>query len=409
MNKNLAAIVFSLPFIFLWLTFTTGQPLFLAKFAPKQSPWSAGIIFQIFIFLSLLAGLIYCEKPQIKITHESKKHSKIFWFFLLFYFSLFFYCSNLSLLTAMNRVPIDSKYADMLPLMIDGFKDLMQWQTPYHPHQVPWTLTNYYLPGTFLPYYIGYLVGIDIRIVTIICINGILLGLLWLSLFQSDKTKYSLIKSCSVWSIVAMLIMAHVKPFLCNIHLGPLWMYSCLAFIFLIKQRYKISLIFLFLCLLSRESSLFTCAIPLFYLWFKNNLRLTFIGCIVFSTLILLPFILADPFFIRGNIQQYESLGWYLEQNKSRFFGFAGLLLEKNLLHLRWAFFCVVFLSICAVFVVLRKRIIDYHVPLFAAATAISFGLWALITWEYLFVEPMVILAPGVVFFINKIDKKRLT
>lgn len=75
------------------------------------------------------------------------------------YFIRFWHFEFLSLI---KTLPIDAKYADMLPLLLEGFNDLDKLESPYRPHFVPWKLENYYLPRTFLPYYLGYLLGLDI-------------------------------------------------------------------------------------------------------------------------------------------------------------------------------------------------------------------------------------------------------
>ena len=84
-------------------------------------------------------------------------------------------------LADLRSLPIDSRYADMLPLMLSGFADLDQWQSPYRPHDVPLTLTNYYLPLTFLPYYLAYKCGLDIRYVNLACfaLTSLMLLSLW--------------------------------------------------------------------------------------------------------------------------------------------------------------------------------------------------------------------------------------
>jgi len=63
----------------------------------------------------------------------------------------------------LRGAPIDARVADMLPLLLRGFEDLARFETPYRPHQVPWTLTNYFLPATFAPYFAVHALGVDVR------------------------------------------------------------------------------------------------------------------------------------------------------------------------------------------------------------------------------------------------------
>lgn len=125
----------------------------------------------------------------------------------------------------LRSLPIDSRYADMLPLMLSGFADLDQGRSPYRAHEVPWTLTGYFLPLTFLPYFLAYKCGFDIRYVNLACFALIGLAPLLLWPRTASTARQVLFFGCWVLTVSAFHAILDSHRFTRIIHLGPYWLY----------------------------------------------------------------------------------------------------------------------------------------------------------------------------------------
>ncbi len=75
--------------------------------------------------------------------------------------------------------PIDPVRADMLPLVVAALEQLFSGDSPYRVYAMPWPLPLTYLPGTFLPYKLPLLLGIDMRWATVLAHGLCLAAMLW--------------------------------------------------------------------------------------------------------------------------------------------------------------------------------------------------------------------------------------
>jgi len=103
---------------------------------------------------------------------------------------------------------------------------------------------------------------------------------------------------------------------------------------------------------------------------------------------------LADAKFYAGNIRQYESLTWVLQQNDGReYVGFAGPLFQTGLLRFRWPLLFTLLAVVVALYWTRSRRFDAQEVTRYAAVAALLFALFALVPWPYVYVAPAVILA----------------
>ena len=160
-------------------------------------------------------------------------------------------------LADLHSLPIDSRYGDMLPLLLSGFADLDQWASPYRPHDVPWMLTNYYLPLTFLPYYLAYRCGIDIRYVNLACFALVSLVLLLLWPRAGSRAGEALFFGYWAVTVSAFHAVIDAHQFTRIIHLGPYWLYVTVAYVMLVLGRPYASACGMLCALAARETAVF--------------------------------------------------------------------------------------------------------------------------------------------------------
>jgi hypothetical protein len=303
------------------------------------------------------------------------------------------------LVAQMRSLPIHSRYADMLPLMLEGFGDIDAFQSPFRDHQVPWTLHNYYLPTTFLPYYAAYRAGVDIRWVTVGCLHAIALSTLCLVLAAGSASAERGGRALAVWLLLSNLVYWHVYSgsFVRITQLGPYWLYVTGAFVSSCLHRYRLAALCFLLALCARESSLALAIVPYLAVWKyggpKRGWSLTGFA-FVFVALIFLPFLLADPFFLWGNIEQYSSLTSISRKAWDRYIGFSGFLSHLGYTKVPLAA-SILLMGFIALHFSKSKDAgprVD-KVLRHALAMTTIFNLFAPVAWEYVFVEGVIVFA----------------
>lgn len=309
------------------------------------------------------------------------------------------FCGGLIVLVAVHRMllqdirewPIEPQYADMLPLLKAGFADVDRLMSPYRPHNVPWTLYNYYLSTTFFPYYLFYKLNIDIRYMTLLCWD--LIGLASLLLIVRGQGGLAGISSFVYWVLgfIAISFTVHQENLFAIIQLGPFWLWTTLAFLFLITNHLRWSAFFFTLSLASREDAVIYSLIPAIAFWKfaarGKRIVLSVVGGVV---LLHLPFLIADPFFYLGNLKQYESLGFVIENTPNRFVGVSRYLYEQGLSSLRWPLF-VILLSVVIVRYGLTSRTWQVaEIVRYSISASLLFCLFAMVSWEYLYIAPLI-------------------
>jgi hypothetical protein len=282
----------------------------------------------------------------------------------------------------------------MLPLLKAGFADLDKWQSPYRPHQVPWTLTNYYLPATFIPYYLGDLTGHDIRYVTLICCDLVGIACLLAALKGPSPLERFRTWAMAILGFVLFVTLIHHYRLLPIIQLGPFWLWTALAFLGLNLGFERLSALFFVLAIGSREDAVIYTLIPALAFWrHRGGAGRRWVGWVVAgSVLVFLPFFIADPAFYLGNIKQYESLGFVLDQDGARFVGLAGFLRMAGLLWTRWLLLTGGLVGLCLLYVRRSRRFDPAEATRYAAGAALLFSLLAIVAWEYLYVADLLIL-----------------
>lgn len=294
------------------------------------------------------------------------------------------------------RFPLDSRYADMLPLMRSGFADLDLWRSPYRPHDVPWTLTNYYLPLTFLPYYVAYRCGLDIRYVNLACF--VLIDLTLLLLWPRGQSRARQLYFLGCWVAASSALHAAIDAHQLTriIHLAPYWLYVTVTYAMLVLGRPFVSACAALCALAARETAVFH-IVPMgvALLSLRPAMARTYLTVIPAGLLaVFLPFFIDNPGFYSGNLAQYSSLGWVIERDGGyHFVGLTGLLHQVGLMDYHWHFAAAGLLVLLAS-QWLRMRSWDTGSVLFLCFCCANVSaLFALVPWPYLTIPNLLILA----------------
>lgn len=178
--------------------------------------------------------------------------------------------------------------ANMLELIEEVLLALFTGSNPYDMDYMPITAYKLgYMPTLWLPYSIPYLLGIDIRIINILCLAAIVL------LFErslGNRTHKSVITSLTIYPII---LSPPVAQMITHGHVLPYWFYIISTVAALYKERLFLASVMFGLALAARQPSVFL--IPLFAVYVYN--RTSFAGflkyslpCLLVYAAIVIPF-----------------------------------------------------------------------------------------------------------------------
>ena len=179
------------------------------------------------------------------------------------------------------------------------------------------------------------------------------------------------------------------------IHLGPYWLYVTVAYVMLVLRRPYASACGVLCALAARETAVFH-VIPLgvALLLFQRPTARVFVAVVPIGLLALfLPFFIDNPSFYAGNLAQYTSLGWVVEESGGyHFVGLTGLLNRIGVMDYRWLFLGAG-MAICLGLYLVRARSWNPGHVLFLCfcCTNVS-AAFALIPWPYLTMPSLLIL-----------------
>lgn len=129
--------------------------------------------------------------------------------------------------------PLNSERSDMLPLIVEGGKNLAEGISPYTFYNIPQLLTMTYLPGLWLSYLPAALLNFDPRIINSLCIIGDVLILYW-----SARNRENIALLLSIFLLNPYLQYRH------EIYLGVLFLAIAMSYRFLMRRQNVVSSIF---------------------------------------------------------------------------------------------------------------------------------------------------------------------
>jgi hypothetical protein len=296
--------------------------------------------------------------------------------------------------------PIDPARADMLPLVTAALEQLFSGHSPYRVYSMPWPLPLTYLPGTFLPYKLPLMLGIDVRWATVLAHGICLSAMLWFAR-QTRGKKWLDAPGFIVWAVV---FISADQTFFDATNTAP-WGWAALVWLVatLSVQSKHIGIAFgLAIC----TTPLALCLLPLtlacfFRSPFSRDQRLFQVAAAIAIAVVgILPFWLWSPqAFTTGLVHWFNDLdGWSADKWQqgswwARYPGFAGLFWtngwQGTLRLFQWA-------GIIALAVGWHRRWPSSALVPFAAA--LSF-LWFIafnhMLWPYFFHPAILLLALG--------------
>jgi len=214
-----------------------------------------------------------------------------------------------------QSTPLDSKIADMLPLIENAGRAFLQGYYPYQTYYVPHPLPLTFWPGLWVPFLPAIFFIFDLRWIGLTAWAIISIILIFYSIRVSKFQSSSFILLISAINILFLQFSFELIAFHAYGHTFVLWLLLLLLGIASIEKKWIISAILLGLCLSSRQTAVIFIPI-LFSLWYhqtgwKKAIFNTILSGLIFF-IFSFPFLLVAPeeFFLTP-IQHYKELGEY--------------------------------------------------------------------------------------------------
>ena len=304
-----------------------------------------------------------------------------------------------------ERTELSSNFADMLPLILSACKELLAGNNPYTYHNVPWELPLTFLPGLWLPYYIPYLMNVDIRwvTVTIAIIIPVVLSIAgcmgFRRLAHSTWEFRSIFLLITCGAIVFFSLQLSLVSFSGIAHTSPLWLWVVLLAVFLLFDKAYLASILLAIALVSRQTTIIYLFPALVYFFRIYGLKKTFLlASIIISVVavICLPFALNNlDMFLFAPVRHYNEMAshWMkvgAQGHVALNIGYAYIVNlsfgESALGLLRSVLFLV---STIWTSVLVRDK---PSLFLVMAGNGILFSLFMPVSWHYVFFPPLFLL-----------------
>jgi hypothetical protein len=266
------------------------------------------------LFYSQNNPLRFTKKNKIIKKMESLDLQRLINLFLLFTIPI----SILGIITriwVIQSIPLDSKIADVLPLIESAGRAFLQGYYPYQTYYVPHPLPLTFWPGLWMPFLPAIAFNFDPRWIGLIVWAIISIILILYSIRVSKVRSSSIVLLISAINILLLQISPELIAFQAYGHTFVLWLLLLIMGIALIEKRWLMSAILLGLVISSRQTAIIFIPI-LFALWYhqigwKKAIFIVVLSCLTFG-IIAIPFLLVAPEqFISIPIQHYKELGEY--------------------------------------------------------------------------------------------------
>ncbi len=283
------------------------------------------IIALVFVFLFVLLFFSQTKSFKQKMNFDFKKVDlniqKSIKFFLLFSIPISL-LGIYSRILVINTIPLDSKIADMLPLIESAGRAFLQGYYPYQTYYVPHPLPLTFWPGLWMPFLPAIILNFDFRLIGLIVWVIISIILILYSIRVSKIQSSSIVLIVSAVNILLLQVSTELIAFQAYGHTFVLWLFMLLIGIAVIEKRWLISAILLGLVISTRQTAIIFFPI-LFTLWYhKIGWKKAIFNAVIsslFFVIITFPFLLASPEkFLLEPIRHYKELGeYYVSLGKS--------------------------------------------------------------------------------------------
>ncbi len=295
-------------------------------FHPNIISWfyqsEIGGSFIAFFLIVLFGILFYSQNNPLRFPKKNKINRKIEPLDLQRLINLFLlFTIPISILGIVARIwviqsiPLDSKIADVLPLIECAGRAYLQGFYPYQTYYVPHPLPLTFWPGLWMPFLPAVVFNFDLRWIGLIVWVIISIILIFYSIRVSKIRSSSIVLMISAVNILLLQVSTELIAFQAYGHTFVVWLFMLLIGIAVIEKRWLMSAILLGLVISSRQTAIIFFPI-LFALWYhqigwKKAIFNVVLSCLTFG-IIAFPFLLVAPEkFISTPIMHYNKLGEY--------------------------------------------------------------------------------------------------
>jgi hypothetical protein len=342
----------------------------------------------------LMLCFFYLFSPSTKSLQNPTKTRKRFLIFL--FLSLIGYGLTLHSKKILSY-KADIAMADMIPAVTSGLEDIENLKSPYRSHVLSdgRVCPAYYLPGLWSVYLPFHLIGIDIRFAGVFSLLIFYFFLLELFLQRGLFKPYLLSAALFLLIIGLHLFSKIIGRQILYGHTAAFTIYLSTFLWSVCRRKFLLTALVLPLLFLSREMACFFALPYLFYLfrWERKD----FYRCLKIG--ILIGLLITVPFLIASGTAFFDALFWYAKttsnntwQSMNQYYGLCGFLKWAGLVFLQPVFqlsgLVSAFYSLSQ-----RKEKPEPEIALALGGIAyIPFIMFVSTTWNYLFLEPIVLL-----------------
>jgi len=227
-----------------------------------------------FVFIILFFLLFYSQNNSFFIKKildisrkiESLDLQKTINLYLLFTIPISIIAIAMRFYT-IQLIPLDSKVADMLPLIENAGRAFLHGYYPYRTYYVPHPLPLTFWPGLWMPFLPAIFFNFDLRWIGLVVWIIISIILILYSIRVSKFQSSSIVLLISAINILLLQFSIELIAFQAYGHAFVLWLMLLLMGIAIIEKKWLISAILLGLCLSSRQTAVIFIPI-LFSLWY---------------------------------------------------------------------------------------------------------------------------------------------
>lgn len=233
--------------------------------------------------------------------------------------------------------PNDPWRADMLVVIQEGIRRMLRGENPYTMYHVPWDATLPYGPVMWAPYVIPYLMGIDVRFVSLL---GALCAPLACGLTAAacaGRGRYTAALA-SLLMLAALAVSADLRGFASIAHTPSYWPGLALLAWLVARDRWNAAAIACGLLIVARTTMAATAPVLIMAVWYHDRRRVYIAAALLLTTTILpyLGFALWDAaalkYALYGSYQALmKGFVWTSTTWAHDTIGVTGLLLRRGL------------------------------------------------------------------------------
>jgi hypothetical protein len=303
-----------------------------------------------------------------------------------------------------KRLPIEPRFADMLPLIQCACDSLEKGMNPYGQlYPMPWKLPLTFWPGLWVPYLIPHMLSIDIRwvhIVAIVAISMVFVRFLVGRGVCDDRTN-SATKLAAFAALFLFLFSTEPIFFASIAHTPPQWLWISLLALSIVLKRPRLSAVLLGIVLSSRQTAVvYGPLMAIYWLRTSGSFRTAAMLSVVAAGTFLVicgPFLVLAPHaFVVAPVHHYSELGnWDFSRGAAGFSADTiGLSYMIRSAHMKWLLPAASAIAVVGPWLLAWKYLrSETEVLLYLGVSSIAVALTAPIPWHYEYFPAFILIA----------------